>query len=145
MDSQGNRTGQLDTIIIRDDAPKLTYEGERDTFLGEGVFSVIEVKSNLTREKLKEAGRTLKKVRDLHIEYPSFQSGSGPLFDGPFRIIFSYIGATESTLINEIKKNNWHDLFDLICILNRGVYKRILTYHHLKTIPISILKEKVLH
>jgi len=47
-DSQGNKTGQLDVVILRDDTPSLTF-GEADAFLAEGVFAVIEVKSNLTK------------------------------------------------------------------------------------------------
>lgn len=68
-DSQGNRTGQLELIIIRDDAPILTYEGGANTILAEGVLGVIEVKSNLSREKLIEALVTLKKVKDLRPNY----------------------------------------------------------------------------
>lgn len=124
-DAHGNKTGQLDTIIIRDDSPKLTFEGERDTFLAEGVFAVIEVKSNLAREKLREAGNTLKKVRDLQQEYPGMMSGggAGAMIEEPFRIVFAYEGATEKTIMDEIKDNSWHTLFHLICILNRGVYE----------------------
>jgi hypothetical protein len=74
-DSQGNRTGQLDLIIIRDDAPILTFGGA-DTILAEGVFAVIEVKSNLTKVKLIEAINTLRRVRDLELRsHISIQSG----------------------------------------------------------------------
>ena len=50
-DNKENKTGQLDIIIVREDAPKL-YFGSRNAYLGEGVFAVIEVKSNLTRKIL---------------------------------------------------------------------------------------------
>ena len=96
---------------------------ERDTLPIEGVFAVIEVKSNLTRDKLVEAGRTLEKVRDLVIEYPRTQSGAGPFLHHPFRIVFAFEGATDKTIIDEIVTQKWHTLFDLICILNRGVYQ----------------------
>ena len=33
-DSQGNRTGQLEIIIIRDDAPILTFDGRAGTYTG---------------------------------------------------------------------------------------------------------------
>ena len=39
----------------------------------------------------------------------------------PLRIVFGYEGATWETLIDEINKNGWEDLFDLVCVLNRGV------------------------
>ncbi|MHA1344044.1 MAG: DUF6602 domain-containing protein [Promethearchaeota archaeon] len=43
----------------------LIFEENRETFLAEGVFAVIEVKSNLDRNKLIEAGNCLEKVKDL--------------------------------------------------------------------------------
>ncbi len=118
-DSKGNKTGQLDTIVSREDAPKLTF-GERDTFLAEGVFSVIEIKSNLTRNKLNEAGRQLKKVESLNIKSSAIIS-AGPIIHRPLRIVFAYYGAKWETLMDEVKNQNWMDLFDLICILNTGV------------------------
>ncbi|HEC38204.1 hypothetical protein LCGC14_1704800 [marine sediment metagenome] len=118
-DSKGNKTGQLDTIISRNDAPKLTF-GERDTFLAEGVFSVIEIKSNLTRQKLNEAGRQLQKVKSLNIASGAIIS-AGPVISRPLRFVFAYYGAKWETLMDEVKNQNWMDLFDLICILNTGV------------------------
>jgi len=119
LDSLGNKTGQLDVIILRDDAPALDM-GVVNTFLAEGVFCVIEVKSNLTREKLHEAGDSFMKVKNLTINFGASMS-SGNKIDRPLRIVFAYEGATWDTLLDEINKNNWEDLFDLICILDRGV------------------------
>jgi hypothetical protein len=113
-----NKTGQQDVIILRDDAPAL-HIGSDDIYLAEGAFSVIEVKSNLTREKLKEAGNGLRKVKDLKINIGAVIS-SGAKIDRPLRMVFAYEGASWNTLIDEINKNNWNDLFDLICILNKG-------------------------
>lgn len=118
-DSEGNKTGQLDTIIIREDAPKLTF-GDRDTYIAEGIFAVIEIKSNLTRQKLNEAGNQLEKVKNLHIGKSALIT-SGPVIDRPLRIVFSYYSAKWDTLMDEIIIQNWHDLFDLICVLNEGV------------------------
>ena len=44
-DSTGNKTGQQDIIILRDDAPAL-HIGSDDIYLAEGTFAVIEIKSN---------------------------------------------------------------------------------------------------
>lgn len=118
-DSNGTKTGQLDSIIFREDAPKLSF-GEREAYLAEGVFSVIEVKSNLIRQKLIESGKSLERVKNLNIKGGTVIS-SGPLINRPLRIVFSYEGATINTLLDEIKNRNWFDLFDLICILKRGV------------------------
>jgi len=115
-DSNGTKTGQLDSVIFREDAPKLSF-GEREAYLAEGVFAVIEIKSNLTRQKLIESGTSLERVKNLNIKGGAVIS-SGPLINRPLRIVFSYKGATIDTLLDEIKNRNW---FDLICILKRGV------------------------
>jgi hypothetical protein len=91
-----------------------------DIYLAEGLFAVIEVKSNLTKSKLQEAGKTLSKVKNLKIKR-SFELKTANSIDRPLRIVFAYEGATWQTLADEIKVNGWLDLFDLICVLNRGV------------------------
>ncbi len=102
---------KLDTIIVREDAPKLSF-GKRDAFLAEGVFAVIEIKSNLTRQKLNQAGNQLAKVRNLELMVGAIIS-SGPVINRPLNIVISYYGASWNTLIDEIKNQNWFDLFDL--------------------------------
>lgn len=118
-DSKGFKTGQLDLIIIRDDAPSLEF-GSDNTYLAEGVFAALEIKSNLDRTKLGEAAKTLINVKKLTINVNSTISIGKPL-DRALRIVFGYEGATWETIIDEINKNGWQDLFDLVCILNRGV------------------------
>ena len=121
-DSSNNKTGQLDLIITRDDAPSL-HIGSDDIYLAEGVFCVIEIKSNLTREKLKESGLGLLKVKNLNLtKGPSITTGKA--LYRPLRIVFAYTGATWETIENEIMINHWENLFDLICILDRGVLVR---------------------
>ncbi len=119
-DSKKNKTGQLDIIILRDDAPCLHHYGSAEVYLAEGVFSVLEIKSNLTREKLRKAGNILAKVANLD-RSSSAQITVGQNIGRPLRIVFAYEGAEWETLIEEIKENGWGELFDLICILNRGV------------------------
>ena len=119
-DSEWHHTGQLDIIIIRDDAPALTF-GEVETYLAEGIFGVIEVKSNLDKTKLEEAGESLKKVSELKIVNPGAMISSGPVLDRPLRVVFAYDGAKWGTILDEIWEKSWEELFDLICILNQGV------------------------
>jgi hypothetical protein len=123
-DSKGTKTGQLDLIIIREDAPALDF-GTANVYLAEGVFAVIEVKSNLERTKLIEAGNSLKRVEELkptpgRMIY--ITRGDEKILTRPLRIIFSYEGATWKTLSDEINERSWQNLFDLICILDRGVF-----------------------
>jgi len=118
-DSQGNRTGQLDVIILRDDTPSLTY-GKSDTFLAEGVFGIIEVKSNLTKTKLQEELTKLSRVKALTPLGGGARITSGPVLNRPLRCIFAYEGATWKTLVQELAKPENIAMTDLICILNRG-------------------------
>lgn len=118
-DSSNNKTGQLDIVILRDDAPSLNI-GSDDIYLAEGVFAVIEIKSNLDRAKLIEAGNGLAKVNKLKVNM-GVAICTDTVLNRPLRVIFAYEGATWETLIDEINKQGWYELFDLICILNRGV------------------------
>jgi len=118
-DSQNNRTGQLDIIVVRDDCPCL-HIGSDDIYLAEGIFAVIEVKSNLTTTKLQEAANTLSQVEALSISGGA-TIYSPPVLNRPLRIVFSYSGATWETLRNYLTETSLNDAFDIICILNRGV------------------------
>lgn len=132
IDHKGNRTGQLEVIIIRDDCPIFTI-GVADNVPIEGVFGVIEVKSNLSREKLCEALNTLRNVKNLNIhrsEGMLYISG-GFVLDRPLRCIFAYEGATFNTLKDELSKSGNENVVDFICVLNRGALIRknlILTW-----------------
>ena len=118
-DSQGNKTGQLDVVILRDDTPSLTF-GEADAFLAEGVFAVIEVKSNLTKTELQEALTTLKRVKSLKLLGGGAMITAGSVLNRPLRCIFAYEGATFQTLVQELSRHENKDVADLICILERG-------------------------
>ncbi len=118
-DSSNNKTGQLDIVIIRDDAPSLLI-GSDNIFLAEGVFAVVEVKSNLSKDKLIESGNSLSKVEKLKIKLGAGIS-VGYSLNRPLRIVFAYEGASWKTIVSTINEKNWKDTFDLICILNRGV------------------------
>jgi len=118
-DSQGNKTGQLDVVILRDDTPSLAF-GEADAFLAEGVFGVIEVKSNLTRTKLQEALTTLKRVKSLKLTGGEAMITAGPVLNRPLRCVFAYKGATWEIILQELSKPENDDVADLICFLERG-------------------------
>jgi hypothetical protein len=119
-DQKGNKTDQLDTIIVRDDCPCLDFGG-KDVFLIEGIFAVIEIKSNLDSRELNRAGETLERVKNLNISSRGVAIRSSVSLDRPLRIVFSYNGINWNRLRKLIVQNNWEDLFDLICILGKGV------------------------
>ncbi len=118
-DSQAARTGELDVVVVRHDAPRLPF-GSKEAFLAEGVFAVVEVKSKLTSSKLREALDTLARVKALHIEPSSGMFLSNSL-GRPLRIVFSYEGATAATLGKVLQSYSDSDVVDMICILDSGV------------------------
>lgn len=122
IDSKGHNTGEVDVTIVRDDCPKLTF-GDIESFLAEGVFAVIDIKSNLKRNKLKEALDKLYAVKQLETNIIPVMS-SGINLERPFRAILAYEGATFETLLDEIAKYSDTDVIDYIGILNRGALIR---------------------
>lgn len=143
-DSLGFKTGQIDTLIIRDDAPSLDF-GDKNSYLAEGVFGVIEVKSNLTSEKLEEAAGNLEKVKKLCVSEPTVTMG-GCNLKRPLRIVFAYEGATWETLLKKLEEDKYRDLFDLVCILSRGVFveKGRLMYAYNKDTGVKIDRRMIL-
>jgi hypothetical protein len=121
-DKKGNKTEQLDSIIIRDDCPALDFEG-KNVYLSEGVFAVIEIKSNLDSTQLKRSGKTLERVKNIETKGGAAIT-TEPYLNRPLRLVFSYKGAEWDTLHSVIDQNNWTDLFDMICILGKGVIIR---------------------
>lgn len=120
-DSKENKTGQQDIIIIRDDCPSL-HIGTDNTYFAEGVFAVIEVKSNLDTAKFHESEKALKKVQNLSIKPPKF---GNPKLHRPLKIVFSYTGAKFKTLFDYANSNELNmDAFDIICILDKGILFR---------------------
>ncbi len=95
-DKKGDKTEQLDSIIIRDDCPALDFEG-KNVYLAEGVFTVIEIKSNLDSTQLKRAGKTLERVKNLETKDRAVIT-IGPRLNRPLRLVFSYKGAKWDTL-----------------------------------------------
>lgn len=118
-DSFGNKSGEEDIIILREDVATLEFETEH-AYLVEGVLAVIEIKSNLQKDKLIEAANNLEKIKNLKIQSSASMSYGNPKLE-PLRIIFSYKGADLNTLKQEIIDKKLEGLFDLICVLERGI------------------------
>ncbi len=119
LDSKGHRTGQLDTVIVRDDAPHLTFGGA-ETYLAEGVFAVVETKSNLTRAKLQEALETLRRVATVELVPSRVVGVSGAYLPRPLRCVFAYEGMDLQALTLLLLEPENRGLADVICILDRG-------------------------
>ena len=122
LDSRGARTGQLDTVVIRQDCPKLDFGGA-DTYLAEGVFAVIETKSVLNRAKVREALTTLRAVRDLHLDYGPHMANLGPApLERPLRCIFAYGLESLAPVAEEMLDPQNRDVADIVSILGWGIF-----------------------
>ncbi len=122
IDHKGKHSSQQDLIIMRDDSPVFTI-GEADIFPVEGVFSVIEVKSNLSTRSLKRAIKQLNTVKDLEITYTgaSMHMKEMPPIYRPLRCVFAYEGATLKTLYAVLENDDNKEIIDIICVLKRGI------------------------
>ena len=114
IDNKGNRSGQLDVILVRNDTPHLSLEGE-DTYLITGAFCAIEIKSNLNKEKLLKATETLSKVEALN--KPSVQILIGYEDIRIYNIVIAYEGST----LGSLSKHLSGDCIDMVCVLNKGI------------------------
>lgn len=132
IDSKGNKTGQIDTLIVKEDTPCLAF-GTSNTYLAEGVFSTIEVKSNLTRAKVSESIKTLKKVSCLELNFEGLiivgkmvkdPDNDSAILGKPLKCIFAYESASWETIIDEILENNALNDVDVVSVLNKGILFR---------------------
>lgn len=124
FDQEMLQSGQLDTIIVKDDCPSLDFGGENSFYVG-GTFSAIEVKSQLTtgaKGTLHQALVSLGKVAKLN--YPPAQILIGKMSSVPLplKVIFSYKSSSSlDTIDSYIKKEKLESNYDLICVLDKGV------------------------
>lgn len=124
LDSYDHRTGQLDTVVLRDDVPRLTYGGEKvSAFVVEGVFSAVETKSRLDAERFRQAVTTLTHVADLR---PQNFTGItfGPTIDRPIRAVFAYEGASLGSLTDGDEHLEDRKVVDAICVLDQATLIR---------------------
>ncbi len=120
-DCYGCKTGELDLVVVRDDCPRLTFDGGQTTCLVEGVHAAIEVKSNLTRDKLREALVTLKNVQNLVPLGLVQVMEMGRTIARPLRVVVAYEGASWDVLLDELGQPGNAGVIDLVCLLGRGV------------------------
>jgi hypothetical protein len=134
FDLKGDKSGQIDIILVSDAAPKIHLYGAVNLFPVETVLGVIEVKSNLTSgakgELLKVLAhcKRLKKLYKMdraHQEAAYLKSESYKFYSVPY-IVFAYAGCSSDILITTLKGqissacNHLKDMPDLIVVLDRG-------------------------
>ena len=156
-----DRRNQIDAVIYNGQVPQFEYSPGCSAFLIEGVSAFIEVKTKLTRERLKTAIRATKRIK----EYPRTVTQTlNPIglirnprlysflvaFDGcKIRTLVRWLNEAHEELgisFNELaatapreRRNYSNPSIDGVFILNRG-------YVHLDAAPfISAIEEKEAH
>jgi hypothetical protein len=124
FDSLSVSSGQCDVVVYDESMPVLDYAGPQQ-FLAEGVFSHIEVKSNLTSSELKNALEITKSVKELERKIDAFMH-TGDIPTKVFSCIFAYQGISldtaKATLETFYKdENNIENKIDAICVLNEYI------------------------
>ena len=123
-DGSGNKTGQFEVIILRDDAASLGV-GYADVFPVEGVFAVIEVKSKLDIGKLRQGLKQLERVQRLRparAARPGRATSVSQLYTPvrPLLCAFGYEGTALERLRAGIMNSEYRDVPDLVCVVDQG-------------------------
>jgi hypothetical protein len=75
IDATGNRTGQLDGVVVHQSSPILQLSTENEAIiLAEGVVGVIEAKSDLSKQ-WSQVERTWEKLKPIRRPYPAVTYG----------------------------------------------------------------------
>jgi hypothetical protein len=123
-DGSRNKTGQFEVIILRDDAASLGV-GYADVFPVEGVFAVIEVKSKLDTDKLRQGLKQLERVQHLKLARavrPGRVTSLSQLHTPvrPLLCAFGYKGSALERLQAGIMNSEYRDVPDLVCVVDQG-------------------------
>lgn len=140
IDSYGNRSGQVDCILIDKTLPQL-YLGSPDHLivLAESVLATIEIKSNLTGDELSDSLISSYKIKCLKKRgVQCYTKGSVSITISPAwpiaTFVFAYRGATLRTLLDRVtlfcenysspKPIEASEVPESICVLDKGLLQR---------------------
>ncbi|OGR07609.1 MAG: hypothetical protein A2511_13540 [Deltaproteobacteria bacterium RIFOXYD12_FULL_50_9] len=126
---EGKYRPQIDTVIYRKDLPIISYSRADFAFLIEGVMAVIEIKTNLTKNGVKNFCQSTKKIKSLHCSdtlmgfykgYFSVDKVASYLvsYDGPNKMEAPANWLNE--ICDELDINRWQTI-DMIVVLGKGV------------------------
>lgn len=153
----GEQRNQIDLVVFKREYPRLDFGGGINAFLAESVVATIEVKSLLTKEELRTAARTAKKVKSLSRNtVTSFSAGYRPpsilsfvvAYDGPATMETVYgwlpdINASEEIVYPNLPANDDERVqvaspaLDAVFLLGKG-------FLHFGNTPVGFFKSNVL-
>ncbi|MFH0925960.1 MAG: DUF6602 domain-containing protein [bacterium] len=132
IDSTGHQSLQQDIIIFDRQYSPLIYRQEKTVFIPvECVYAVVEVKTELTKEEIEDAGKKISSIRKLY-RLPSqwIKHAGGEYKPKPRGRIFGYIVASSSTWseksawdkIEKYLPTKKEEAIDGGCIVNMGAF-----------------------
>lgn len=86
IDRTGNITGQLDVVVVNDDAPLMTFDSTGSVIapiIADTVLAVVEVKTTLTIDSLKKALSQLRPVKALMPSHGTLTTTIGNIIQDP--------------------------------------------------------------
>ena len=100
------RRNQIDVVVHSNRYPKISLAAGIDLFFAETVSSFIEIKSCLTKEDVKNAARTTRKIKETCHPAPQKLNPTGMVKNPrPYSFIFAYDGpARIETVLNWMKQ-----------------------------------------
>ncbi|MBI2043797.1 hypothetical protein HYT24_00330 [Candidatus Pacearchaeota archaeon] len=127
IDSEGNMSSQEDLIIY---SPFMGgFDNESSLFPVDGVCATVEIKSNLDRQKLKEAFENIRSIKKFHYSLIP-KTYAGEWKEKVCCNIFSYDSISASTLKghifelqNELKLKD-EEMFDNLCVNGQYIFTK---------------------
>lgn len=110
-----DRRNQIDVIIHNNRYPKISLAAGIDLFFAETVSSFVEIKSNLTKNHLRDAARSTKNIKEHVGLLPQRFNPTGMVKKPrPYSFVFAYDGPTRiETVLNWMKEISTEDEFNL--------------------------------
>jgi len=123
IDSKGQKSGELDTIVLKPIGVRLSLAGSLVTKLVmvETVAFVVEVKTQLSRTSLMDCVSKFQKLSVLYSQTIQVMTvGKWPAAHRPMRCVFATTGQSLKQLIQYLDQDT-SKLFDILCILDQGI------------------------
>lgn len=126
------RRAQIDVVVHSNRYPKISLTAGIDLFFAETVSSFIEIKSQLTKEHVKNAARTTKKIKEnVHVEPQRFNPMGMVKNPRPYSFVFAYDGPSRiKTVLDWMKQVSTEDDFNLDQLRNTPGENRAYFNHH---------------
>ena len=141
-----DRRNQIDIVIHNNRYPKISLAAGIDLFFAETVSSFIEIKSRLTRDHLKSAAQTTKRIKEnVNLEPQRFNPTGMVKNPRPYSFVFAYDGPSRiATVLDWMKKIATEDDYKLDELRNTPGENRTY-FNHLFIDGVFVLGKGYVH